>query len=198
MVSNIRRTYKISTSLEALQAATESVTGIDMATARTPSQKDRLDAEMLALSLRRIILNGWRDRRKIASEVVDELDCFPEEAPFYEDETRMLKMGKTKCPERGDCSYAPKLRKIPNDLASLLIAIKNETRPEDVRRRRSLHTLKNTPRRVLDDRSCRDLGDAYFALHCPAQSTILTSNPKDHALLAEALGKAVTPYRWNE
>jgi hypothetical protein len=197
IASNIRRPNRTTTSLEALQAANEAVTGLDLADARTPMQTDRLQAEMLALSLRRIIQNAWRDRRKITSAVVEELECFPDEGPFFDEERRMLVMGRTKCPDRVDCSYAGELRKRSSDLESLLAVIKGSSRAEDNRRRAALHTLKNTPRRKFENENCRNLGDAYFALHCPENSTILTSNTRDHGPLAEALGRTVTEYKWD-
>jgi len=80
----------------------------------------------------------------------------------------------------------------------LLEVIMGSDRNEDVRRRAALHALKNTPRRQFDNKMCRKLGDAYFALNCPGDATILTSNAKDHAPLAGALGKTVTAYRWKD
>jgi hypothetical protein len=41
----------------------------------------------------------------------------------------------------------------------------------------------------MDAKDCRRLGDAFFALYAPPDAVILTTNIKDHAPLAEALGK---------
>ena len=45
---------------------------------------------------------------------------------------------------------------------------------------------------LMDARDCGKLGDAYFALHAQPDAVILTTNLKDHAPLANALGKQAT------
>jgi predicted nucleic acid-binding protein len=198
IVSNIKNPNRVTTSLELLGAASEAFTGADLADARTPAQLDRMLAEMNALSLRRIILNGWRSRRKITTDVVQELDCFPENAPYIDEELHIMTVGKSSCPSNMDCHYASELRRRPSDLNLLLQVLKGSTRREDIRRRKALNVLARTPKRSFDNGNCRGLGDAYFALNCPKNATILTSNQRDHAPLAEALGKSVTPYKWKE
>lgn len=198
VVSNIKSPNRVTTSLELFQAASEAFSGADFADARTPAQMDRILAEMNALSLRRIIVNGWRSRRKVTTEVIQELDCFPENAPYIDEELRIMRMGKSGCPSNKDCHYASKLRKRPDDLDLLQHVLKGSTRPEDIRRRKALNVLLRTPKKKFENDNCRGLGDAYFALNCPKNATILTSNQRDHAPLATALGKSVTEYRWKE
>jgi hypothetical protein len=194
LTRNMRRPGRVSTSLEALEAASAAILGSDLATAQTSTETDRLTAETLMLEIRRLILKAWADRRKICTETAQELACFVEDAPYYDDETGMIFLPNTKCPKDHDCSYAPGLRVRKKELDILLQVIKGSTRAEDNRRRAALHTLKNTPKRIFDDSNCRSLGDAYFALHCPQDATILTSNVKDHKPLAESLGRTVTEY----
>ena len=189
---------RMATALEMLAALQSEVVGAELSDAWNPFQTDRMLADMHMQSLRRIILNGWRDRRRLTTEVVDELKCFPEESPFYDEELKMLVMTRRGCPTNRDCSYAPKLRSRPRELENLLKVIEGSTRAEDNRRRKALRTLFNTPNRKFEDKQCRDLGDAYFALHCPSDSVILTSNVKDHQPLAAALGKSVAEYTWKE
>ncbi|HME58551.1 MAG TPA: hypothetical protein VKF63_09440, partial [Terracidiphilus sp.] len=145
-----------------------------------------------------IIQNGWRDRRKVTTEVVQELDCFPENPPYLDEELRIMTLGKRGCPSNEDCHYATELRKRTRDLNLLLQVIKGSDRREDIRRRKALNLLVRTPNRKFENEDCRGLGDAYFALNCPESATILTSNKKDHAPLAEALGKSVTEYKWKD
>ena len=194
---NIKRPARVTTSLEALQAAKQAVIGIDLASATTGAETDRLEAEILMLELRRLITKAWKDRRKLTTTVVQELECFGEDAPYFDDETGMIFLPKKNCTPHQDCSYAPGLRLRELDLDVLLRVIQGSTRPEDNRRRAALHALRNTPKRPFEHRDCRGLGDAYFALHCPQGATILTSNAKDHRPLAEALGREVTEYRWD-
>jgi hypothetical protein len=197
IAANIRNPNRVTTALELLHTASETITGVDLADARTFAKTDRMQADMHALALRRIIVNGWRDRRKVAS-VIQELACFPDEGPYMDEELKIMKPGRAACPAQLDCSYAKELRGRPRDLSVLLEVIMGSDRNEDVRRRAALHALKNTPRRQFDNKMCRKLGDAYFALNCPGDATILTSNAKDHAPLAGALGKTVTAYRWKD
>lgn len=197
LTRNMRRPGRVSTSLEALEAANAAVVGTDLASASTRAETDRLTAETLMLEIRRLILKAWSDRRKLSTEVQQELSCFVEDGPYYDAETGMIFLPNSKCPKGMDCSYAPALRRRPKDLDILLHVIQGSSRPEDNRRRAALHTLKNTPKRTFEDASCRSLGDAYFALHCPDGATILTSNAKDHKPLAESLGHSVTEYLWS-
>lgn len=198
LVRNKRRLNRLLTGLEALSAGRATVIGAELATAETPAETDRLIAETVMLELRRLIQKAWSDRRKITSEVVQELPCFQEDAPYYDDETGMIFNPHQKCPPRQDCSYAPALRSRRPDLDTLLTVIAGSTKAEDVGRRAALHTLKNTPNRLLEEKECRGLGDAYFALHCPSGATILTSNVQDHKPLAESLGRLVTEYSWKQ
>jgi hypothetical protein len=198
IVSNMKTPNRVTTSLELFGAAIELFSGADLADARTPAQLDHMLAEMNGLSLRRIILNGWRSRRKVTTDVVQELNCFPENPPYIDEELHIMTVGKSSCPSNKDCDYAGDLRKRPNDLNLLIRVLKGSMRPEDRRRRKALKVLARTPKKSFDNDNCRGLGDAYFALNCPKNATILTSNQRDHTPLAEALGKSVTAYNWKE
>jgi predicted nucleic acid-binding protein len=192
--ANLRARNRVSTALEALQSAWEASGAIDLSEPLSAADRDRAQADALAISLRRLIQRGWKDRRSITTEVAQELTCFPEQSPYYDEELGSIKLEKRGCKPRTDCAYAPAIRKRPNDLESLLKVIEGSTREEDNRRRKALHALKNTPRKQFDNKLCRGLGDAYFALHCPADATILTTNTADHIPLAAALGRTVTPF----
>ena len=83
------------------------------------------------------------------------------------------------------------------DLHKLLTSIKGETRSEDKKRRAALLLLlrRPKPKKPFGDANCRGLGDAYFALQCPKNCAILTSNFRDHEILGGALGKEVHQYK---
>lgn len=191
---NRRKMNRLLTGIEAITTGESVVVGTQLAEAKTPAETDGLRAEIVRLELRRLIQKAWADRRKITQAVIQELDCFQEDAPYYDDETGMLFNPNRECPKGQDCAYAPDLRSRQSDLETLLTVISGSDRPEDTRRRKALHTLKNTPRRMFENDECRGLGDAYFALHCPEDATILTSNVKDHKPLAKSLGRDVTAY----
>jgi predicted nucleic acid-binding protein len=194
LIRNRRRLNRLLTGAEALASGRSSVVGADLAEAKNHAETDRLLAEIVMLELRRMIQKAWADRRKITLDVLQELDCFSEDAPYYDDETGMIFNPHTKCSIKQDCAYAPGLRIRKSDLGALLAVIADSPRAEDVRRRAALHVLNNTPNRPFEDKMCRGLGDAYFALHCPEGATILTSNVQDHKPLAESLGHQVTGY----
>ena len=79
-------------------------------------------------------------------------------------------------------------------LSDLVAAIDSQpSKPENQRRRKVLKEMYRIPKRyVVTNQACRDLGDAIFALFAPADSTVLTTNLKDHLPLAQALGKTAT------
>jgi hypothetical protein len=194
LARNMRQPNRVSTGLEALAAASSVIVGTQLASAENKSETDRLQAQLLTLEIRRLILRGWADRRKITSRVDGELACFPEDGPYYDDATGMMFLPNRRCPKGKDCSYAPGLRVRRGDLEKLLTTIKDQNTREDNRRRAALHTLKNTPKRPFEDEDCISLGDAYFALHCPQDAAILTSNIRHHRSLAEPLGRPVIEY----
>jgi hypothetical protein len=192
---NFRQPYLMGTALEALQAGTELLVGKSLSHAETRAKTDLAVADSLRLSTRRLIHSGWRDRRKFVTHVVDPLTCFAETSPTYNETTRLLEDPRRKCDLEPKCCLAPKLRSDPSRLQSLIVAIEGKQRPEDTKRRAALHLLKNTPKRDFDDKNCSALGDAYFALYCPMGCRILTTNAKDHAILAGALNQGVDEYK---
>ena len=190
--------YLQGTALEALQVGAELLIGANIAHARTRKDTDAALADAFRLALRRRIDRAWKDRRKLTTETFDELECFGESSPVYDETTKLIDNDRGGCDLEPSCCLAAKLRQNPKDLASLIEAIKGFSRTEDNKRRQALHLLKNTPKRPVDDLSCRALGDAYFALRCPAECEILTTNMKDHQILGGALGKPVTKYSPHE
>jgi hypothetical protein len=188
------RPYQQGTALEALQVGAELLIGAELSHANTPRQTDLAMADSFRLALRRRIDLAWRERRKLTSEVTDELSCFAEVAHSFNEKTKFIDDNRRKCDLEEKCCLASGLVSRPDDLDKLIHAIKGLTRPEDNRRRAALHLLRNTPKRPFGDQACKDLGDAYFALQCPADCAILTSNAKDHTVLARALNKTVETY----
>jgi hypothetical protein len=196
---SIHKPYRKGTAEEALLAAGESVHGRFLPGKQSVRKFDQLLAEEYRLALRRRIRKGWSDRRSIATRVVNELACFPEEEPEVDSRTRLFRKLNTRCSfenaEVKECSFAAELRRRRPQLAKLLKFIGTGTRSEDIKRRNALTKMNSHPSRLFDEADCRHLGDAYFALFCPEHSVILTSNTKDHTILAEALNKAVEKYQ---
>lgn len=192
---NFMKPYLMGTALEALQAGTELLVGSELSHAHTKAQTDSAMADSLRLSTRRLIETGWRNRRKITSDMFDPLPCFAETAPTYNEHTRLIEDSRRSCDLDEKCCLAGAIRAVPGQLQALLLAMEGQASRESNRRRAALHLLKNTPKRDFDNTNCLALGDAYFALRCPPGYNILTTNVKDHRPLAEALGKQVDEYK---
>lgn len=192
---NFMRPYLLGTALEAMQTGTELLIGSQFNHAKTRAETDAAMADALRLSIRRRIDRGWKDRRKLTTEITDNLSCFAEAAPIYNEDSRLIEDSRRKCDLSTKCCLAPELRSTPAQLKALIDVLANKTGAEATKRRAALHLLRNTPNREFDDRNCSALGDAYFALRCPSDCHILTTNVKDHELLAAALGKSVEEFR---
>ena len=100
-------------------------------------------------------------------------------------------MGAMGCDHRGECTLAVELKKRRTDLEKIRKVL--ETAPKKSENERRLKILKQflKPKGhfVLEDKHCRGLGDVMFAIFCPDDSHILTTNVADHGPLAATLGK---------
>jgi hypothetical protein len=142
------------------------------------------------LWLKTLILRAWRKRRKVTTRVVSQLSCYPE-AELKINSNGTLDDRPVGCPVQDCCMREPLIRR-PDALASLLKACDRlPEKPETHKRRQVLRQLVRTPKRPLSDADCRKLGDAIFALQCPQDAVILTTNVVDHEPLANALGLSV-------
>lgn len=188
--------YQKGTAEEALQTGVETLVGSDFAAADTPEKTQAALADSVRLNIRRRINIAWRERRKLTTEVVDELSCYPEIAHFHNDDTGYIDNERRECDLSEECSLAFGFRLRRGELRKLASALRGSERREDQRRRKALVQLLDRRRRkIFGNDCCKALGDAYFALQCPTDCVILTSNAKDHSVLAGALGKKVHPYK---
>jgi hypothetical protein len=181
--------YLKPTATEALAAAGQiAKTGTAKFTVLGDNDKDRADS--FRYSLASLIMRSWKKRRKITTDVVDDLPCYLESAPRLRKDG-FLDLSPQDCAEDEECSLAPALKAEPELLQALLDAIpSNSTRTEDQRRRQALRKIIKHPREVVTRDICRDLGDAIFAFFCPVKAVILTTNLRDHEPLAKAIGKS--------
>jgi hypothetical protein len=143
--------------------------------------------------LKTLIVGAWRRRRKVTTRVIGPLSCY-NETDIVVRENGTIDIKPTHCGVP-DCCLRIQFVKKPDVVEALLDACdqlpdKNETR----KRRQALRHLHRTPNRDLDEKQCFALGDAVFAIQCPKDAVILTTNIKDHGPLAAAAGvKAVKP-----
>lgn len=188
---------KQSTALEALHAVwkevgQENLSEITEEASGNPDL-DEIVTDRVRLGVKRKILKAWRKRRNFTSDVVNELPCYRESKP--REQRGELHLDDKKCDPSPECCMADDFRNDDAAVSSLLDAIENLSRnKENGRRYRVLEALHENANTRIKNKECRHLGDAVFAFYCPSESTILTTNVKDHRALAEALGKeAIKP-----
>lgn len=191
-MSRSPRRYLTSTAIEALRVCAYKFSKEKLSNLITKYGSQATEGEVLRdqyrLAAKMAVLKAWRKRRRVASEVVCPLACYREVDPY--EEKGLLVLEPTRCASTAECSLAPKLKKSPEALVKLKQTVDSlETNPERQRRSRALRNLIRRPKDVLLDQSCRDLGDAVFAFLAPNDATILTTNLRDRAPLAHALGK---------
>lgn len=139
---NFMKPYLQGTALEAMQVGAELLIGSQFSSAQTRAETDAAMADSFRSSLRRRIDRGWKDRRKLTTETADELKCFAETAPRFNESTKLLEIDPQGCSLERSCCLAGKLRERPEDLEALLKAIEGKSRTEDNKRRQTLHLLK--------------------------------------------------------
>ncbi len=145
------------------------------------------------LSQRRIY-KAWFSRRSVTTETVGPLSCYREEAPY--EKRGLIELDPKKCDRESTCCLAASLRSMKDDLEKLKTAIDEggSIREEDRRRAKALRHVYRTKAAVTDE-VCRHLGDAVIVAYAPRDATILTTNLKDHTLLANAIGRTVASPR---
>jgi hypothetical protein len=190
-------TRKQSTALEALSAVwkelgQENLSEITKEASGNPDL-DSFVTDRVRLGVKRKILKAWRRRRNLTSDVVNELPCYEESAP--RERRGELHLNDKKCDPSPECCMADDFRTDDEATSSLMEAIEDlPESQENGRRYKVLKALHENANTRIKNEECRDLGDAVFAFYCSSESTILTTNVKDHRALAEALGKgAVNP-----
>lgn len=193
-MSRTPRRYRTSTALEALTEFLEQMRDV---TPRSLEEQygadakfDNIMCDRLRFSLRVEVDLAWEERRSVASETVDELECYCETAPRL-DEHGLFDLTPNQCEPKRECSLADEYRKQPDVLRAMHEALAGSEKLEHVRRAKVLKQLYRTPRRELEPEECRRLGDAVFVFFAPQDATILTTNKGDHEILANAVGKSV-------
>lgn len=184
--------YKTATGLQALMVAQSSIAKKTMkhwvAKYGENCENDKVQCDECRLALKIKILAAWKRRRSIFTETVYPLSCYDEISPF--EKFNLIEDSPVKCRDGMDCAVKSFLTKSPSQLEKLKKAINPQsTKGEDLKRLKILKKISNHPRCELKDQECRSLGDAIFACLAPPDSVILTTNVRDHAPLAEALGK---------
>lgn len=193
-VSRTPKRYLTSTALEAVVKAAYSIA---QETPSTLAAKYGVDAEMdkiycdeYRLSLKKTIFQAWSSLRSVATETVQPLSCYDEKPPY--EKRGMIELDPKKCDLQPTCCLVTSLKLMANDLKKMREAIQasGSDRQEDQRRSKALKQVYHTKTAITDD-VCRALGDAIIVAYAPAGATILTTNVRDHTVLANAVGKRV-------
>jgi hypothetical protein len=188
-----RQRNRQSTALQAL-AEFESSIGrrmpADLASKYPASDESSIRRAEARLWLKTLIMRAWRQRRTLTTRVVAPLSCYPE-TDLTLNQNGTLDDQPVGCPS-DDCCMRERFVRRSDDLKSILEAAqKMSDKAETMKRRQVLRQLVRHPNRTLSEKDCRNLGDAVFALQCPSDAVILTTNVVDHEPLAKAIGRSV-------
>ncbi len=186
--------YRTSTALEAIVRGTASIAQETPATLAAKYGNDA-DLESILrdeyrLALKRVIFQAWSSRRSVTTETVHPLSCYDERPPY--EKRGMIELDPKRCDLQPACCLVLPLRAMADGLKKMRESIIASTsqRREDQRRTKALKQVYHTKSAITDD-VCRDLGDAIIVAFSPPDATILTTNVRDHAVLARPSGKKV-------
>ncbi|MCI0491278.1 MAG: hypothetical protein L0229_32205 [Blastocatellia bacterium] len=193
------RRYTTATAIEALTTAASSIgrTTNEELSRKYPrtANVDSILADEFRLAIKTAVFKAWKKRRQVTTDVVNPLTCYKEVAPF--EKRGLICLDPIKCDVVVECCMAQELRSRRKDLEKLkkILSGKDEDQPsgnrERQRRYQVIRSLLRKGGEPMTDEMCRNMGDAIFALFAPSDAIILTTNLKDHAPLAKALGKTV-------
>lgn len=153
----------------------------------------------MAANLALQVTRFWRAAKRAKGwSVVQPLGC------FGLGDFTLGKLGELKppsntfnCDPESPCSAATYLAERPGSVTKLCEALHPRCLPDHLAgkketqsRRAALKHLKSWPAK-FDKRRCRALGDAYFAIMCPATAMLATSNKEDFEPLCKALGLGI-------
>lgn len=193
-MSTTRRRYTTSTAIESLKEVATSISKAGVTNQVLVDRYGRIASldvtlcDMYRNGIKNAIVRSWKRRRLVSTAVVQPLFCYEERAPYMK--RGLIELDPTRCNVREACCLIPSLRKKNSDIKKLTQVLKTSPAgSEGNRRYRILHEIERKPTDSVSEEYCRGLGDAYFALFCPTNAVILTTNLKDHVPLAEALGK---------
>lgn len=145
------------------------------------------------LVLRTLIVKAWKTRNLQATRTVNTLTCFQIRGPKIElDRFTPL---RPICDDSEGCGLLQYFKESKPDVAKLrkLLHSQGPVSKRDNREQLLTYVLKRDSK-LLKYKNCRALGDVVFALLCPPDAAIITTNLKDHEPLAKCLGKmAVRP-----
>lgn len=198
-LQRMSRTPKRYTTSTAIQGLKEAAGSIGKLTNNDLTKKygdnaslDKMLCDEFRLALKYKIMRAWKKRRKVTTDVIQPLTCYREVSPY--EKRGLIELEPKSCENSEECSLSSLLRDRLKDLRLMRDAIKNSEKKENIRRAKTLRQIFRKPQAPIQDKDCRNLGDAIFVLVAPNDAEILTTNISDHVPLAEAVGKkAISP-----
>jgi hypothetical protein len=193
-VSRTPKRYLTSTALEAVVKAGYSIAQETPSTLAAKyganAEMDKIYCDEYRLSLKKTIFQAWSSLRSVTTETVQPLSCYDEKPPY--EKRGMIELDPKKCDLQPTCCLVMSLKLMASDLKKMREAIQasGSDRQEDQRRSKALKQVYHTKTAITDD-VCRALGDAIIVAYAPPGATILTTNVRDHTVLANAVGKQV-------
>ena len=179
--------YRTATGIQALKTAmNNSLTQLLLARQAGQSSSDSNEktlARIMALELRRQITSGWNNRLAIG-KMVFPLDCYPRQQIDSESDPFTIKPDN--CAKGAKCCVFKELKQYKKQ-AKILKDVISALPPKQEYKRRKDALKQVQLGREFDLKECRAIGDAYFALTCAKDWTLLSTNTKDFAPMAEAL-----------
>lgn len=193
-LSRTPQRYKTATAIEALRTAADYEEGVTLGSLVEKyggkADMNEVIRDRWRLALKTAILKAWARRRHVAHQTVQPLECYKEVAPY--ENRKIIELRPTRCKPQSECCLATQFKAAIPQLEALKKANDSQAERAEVRRRsKALRSLIRTPKRPMSEECCRSLGDVVFAFFCPEDAVLLTTNVRDHAPLAEALGKSV-------
>nr|WP_320192248.1 hypothetical protein [uncultured Desulfobacter sp.] len=185
--------YKTATSIEAIAAAHKSMADV------TPTRllekygenasHDKILCDEIRLAIKVAIFKAWKRRHRVANKTVCPLPCYEEVEPYIK--RGLIEIKPVQCKKGIPCEIEKILKTNPDHLIAMWESIKDSDKTENKKRAQVLKKLFRNPKRSIDEKDCRYLGDAVFVFLAPENGTILTTNERDHKPLADAIGKKV-------
>lgn len=155
------------------------------------AQSDERLVERMRLALWVRVVSAWRSRRSLATEVIVPLACY-REVETVDGGGSTLALGRLHCEPGEPCAIAAAMLERREDLERLREALRREAPGRERDRRLDvIALLLERGDAALTESQCLALGDAVFAMFCPDDGVVVTTNPRDHAPLAAALRKSV-------
>lgn len=155
------------------------------------SSMDEIQLSRLELDLRIRVLRAWKERASLGTEPFAPLACYRGDSETQEitiDKRGKFDLGARGC--SGACAMAARFRESPETVEKLISACAEKAGALAKSAGQMRRALDEVTAEVSSD-ECRAFGDAVYSFLCPPGGAVLTTNLRDHRVLAAAVDRAV-------